>query len=230
MKPIAFVSGIDTNIGKTVVTGLMARFLREHAIRAITVKPVQTGNDGMSEDIAEHRRIMGCGLLPEDETGLTYPQLFHFPASPHLAAQLENRTVDVCAVEHAIGKIEQNYDFMLIEGAGGLLVPLTEKLLTIDWIAEHQWPLILVTSGRLGSLNHTLLSVEAARSRGIALAGIVFNYDASADEVTLADTMRMTRKYLDEYYHLSVPLAVCGKYSCAETPDFSMIFDGEVLR
>ena len=83
------ICGIDTNIGKSVVTGLMARFLHEQGHKVITQKPVQTGCDGQSEDILTHRRLMETGWLEEDEQRLTCPYNFSFPGSPHLAAKLE---------------------------------------------------------------------------------------------------------------------------------------------
>ena len=143
MGKVFFVSGIDTGVGKTVVTGLMARYLLARGVRAATIKIVQTGNVGYSEDRDEHRRFMGR-TLPEDELGWTAPQIFAFPASPHLAAALEKRTVDTDKIRSCCGKLAERYDAVLAEGAGGLAVPLTPELLTADLAAEMDWPLILV--------------------------------------------------------------------------------------
>ena len=86
---------------------------------------------------------------------------------------------------------------MLVEGAGGLMVPLTEQLLTIDYVAQRGWPVILVTSGRLGSINHTLLSLEAIAARGIALHGIAWNSrDDGDDEVIAAESRRFIRGWM----------------------------------
>lgn len=196
---IYFVSGIDTGIGKSVATGMMARYLHGRGVRVITMKLVQTGNDGFSEDLDAHRAMMGVPPFPEDEAGLTAPQIFHFPASPHLAAQLEERKLDLNAIRHAVSEVSKRYEIVLLEGAGGLAVPLTEDLLTVDFAAELGAPLILVTSGRLGSLNHTILSIEAAANRGIKIAGTIYNRFPAADPVIDADTPRMIRKYLGKY-------------------------------
>ena len=83
---VYFISGIDTNIGKSYATGFIARTWNSEGRRTITQKLIQTGNTGMSEDIELHRRIMRCGLLPEDREGLTMPEIFSYPCSPHLAA------------------------------------------------------------------------------------------------------------------------------------------------
>ena len=153
---IYFVSGIDTEIGKTYATGYLAKLWTEQGRRVITQKLVQTGNVDISEDIEKHREIMGSGWFQEDHDKLTMPEIFTYPASPHLATRLDGRDLDFAKIEAATKELAQRFEVVLLEGAGGLMVPLTTELLTIDYIAQHQFPVILVTSGRLGSINHTL--------------------------------------------------------------------------
>jgi len=194
---VVFVSGIDTEIGKTVVTGWLARQWRDEGVDVITQKLVQTGCVGASDDILLHRRIMGCGLLDEDRDGHTMPALYAYPASPHLAARLEGRSLDLQAIDRATTHLCERYETVLLEGAGGLMVPLTERLLTIDYVAQRGWPLLLVTSGRLGSINHTLLSLEAIAARGIALHGIAWNgRDDGNDEVIAAESRGFLRDWM----------------------------------
>ncbi len=193
---IYFVSGIDTGIGKTIATGLMARSLRRRGVDAITVKMVQTGNDGFSEDLDAHRAMCGGGRLPEDERGLTAPQIFKFPSSPLLAARLEGRTVDLARIESAVAACAASRQVVLVESAGGLCVPLTDTELSVDFAARMRWPLILVTCGRLGSINHTLLSLEAAKSRGMAVAGVVYNWHPGADPKIDEDSFGTTCRAL----------------------------------
>ncbi|KRG80687.1 dethiobiotin synthetase [Stenotrophomonas daejeonensis] len=194
---VVFVSGIDTEIGKTVVTGWLARQWREAGVDVITQKLVQTGCVGASDDILLHRRIMGCGLFDEDRDGHTMPALYAYPASPHLAARLEGRSLDLEAIDRATAHLCERYETVLVEGAGGLMVPLTEQLLTIDYVARRGWPLLLVTSGRLGSINHTLLSLEAIAARGIALHGIAWNgRDDGNDEVIAAESRGFIRDWM----------------------------------
>ena len=196
---IYFISGIDTDIGKSIATGMMARFLHKSGTRAITLKLVQTGNTDFSEDIARHREIMDCGLFPEDTEHLTAPEIYTFPASPHLAAELDKRPIDLEKILNAVNILWSRYEVVLVEGAGGLAVPLTEELLTVDFAAAQNWPLILVSSGRLGSLNHTILSMEAAVARKMKIAGVVYNESPKADPMIEADSERMIRKYLRRY-------------------------------
>lgn len=193
MEPhrVYFVSGIDTGVGKTVATGVMARWLNMRNISTATVKLVQTGCHDFSEDLDMHRAIMGVPPLPEDEAGLTAPQTFDFPASPHLAAALEGRKVDADRIAACVREVSARYEVTLAEGAGGLAVPLTESLLTVDFAAAQGWPVILVCSGKLGALNHALLSIEALKNRDMRLAGVVYNYCPDADPVIDEDTPRM---------------------------------------
>ena len=197
MHSVYFVSGIDTGVGKTVATGLMSRFLRARGVDHCTVKMVQTGCDGFSEDLDAHRAIAGMPRLPEDVEGLTAPQIFKFPSSPLLAASLEGRTVDLDRIATSVKACAQNHEIVLAEGAGGLCVPLTEETLTADFVAQQGWPLILVASGRLGAINHIILSIEAARARGIQLAGIMMNRFPKAAPRLFDDALRAVSRQTD---------------------------------
>ena len=196
MGRIYFVSGIDTGIGKTVAVGMMCRALQQAGHDWISVKMVQTGCDGFSEDLDAHRAMAGVGTFPEDEEGLTAPQIFKFPASPLLAAELEGRSVDLGRIADSVKACAAHHDIVLVEGAGGLLVPLTEETLTADFVAQQGWPLILVASGRLGAINHILLSLEAAKARGIPLAGIVMNDFPKADPLLFNDALKAVGRAL----------------------------------
>jgi len=205
------VSGIDTGTGKTIATGLLARALLDCGQSVITQKIVQTGSPGgVSEDILEHRRLMGCGLLEEDREGLTCPYLFAYPASPHLAAGLENRTIDLMTIRRATFRLQQRYRTVLLEGAGGLLVPLTDELLFADYIRDAGYSLLLVTSSRLGSINHTLLSIEACMKRGITLKGVIFNRVQEADKLIGDDAIGTIRHFLSRY-GLSAPVVTLAE-------------------
>lgn len=208
---IYFVSGIDTNIGKSYAAGYLAGIWNEKGIRTITQKFIQTGNTGISEDIELHRHIMGCGILPEDESGLTMPEIFTYPCSPHLASEIDGRPIDFGKIGAATEELGRRYDAVLLEGAGGLMVPLTREMLTIDYIAEKDYPLILVTSGRLGSINHTILSLEAVKSRGLRLKMLLFNLFPEEDDDTISsDTQKYIKEYLSRHFpeadYITVPV------------------------
>jgi dethiobiotin synthetase len=193
------VTGIDTDIGKTIATGLIARGLLEAGIRVITQKAVQTGCEDMSEDIARHRQLMRCDLFPEDIEGLTCSYLYSNPCSPHLAARLENGLIDTTVITAATQELRDRYEIVLLEGAGGLFVPLQQEYTLIDYFSETGWPVILVTSSRLGSLNHTIASLEALQKRKIQLSGVVYNRHAATETYIAEDSLYMISLYLRKY-------------------------------
>ena len=198
---IYFVSGIDTGIGKTYTTGYLSKLWKAQGQQVITQKLIQTGNVDVSEDIQQHREIMGTGWLPEDESKLTMPEIFSYPASPHLATKLDGREIDFAKIEAATQQLAEKFEVVLLEGAGGLMVPLTTELLTIDYLEQKKFPVILVSSGRLGSINHTLLSLEALKARGLSLYALAYNLnDESQDPLISKDTSEYLKAYLAKYF------------------------------
>ena len=201
MKEIIFVSGIGTNVGKSYATGWLANKLNSEKKNAITLKMIQTGNDGYSEDIDIHRKIMGLPLLDEDKDFTTAPIIMTYPASPHLAAKIDHCTIDLSKIDRSTEKLFEKYDTILMEGAGGLMVPITETYTTIDYIREHNLPLALVTNGQLGSISHTLLALEAIKTRQIKLKYVVYNPYFDEDKIIAEET----QKYLGEFLKKNFP-------------------------
>lgn len=202
---VVAIAGIDTGVGKTVAAGLLARSLRETGRSVITQKLVQTGDSGVSADILRHREIMGIPLQDVDRDGTTCPYVFGYPASPHLAAAKEKQVVEAAVIDDATRRLQEKYDIVLLEGAGGLLVPLNRELLLADYLQERSYPLILVSSSRLGSINHTLLSIEACRKRGLQLKGLLYNRAGGNDNVIANDTLVILRGFL-EWYGYNCPV------------------------
>lgn len=203
MKPepkVLFVSGIDTDAGKTYATAWMARRWLDRGLSVATQKFIQTGNEGRSEDIEAHRRLAGMKPLPEDADLTTSPVIFSYPASAQLAARIDGREIDLDAIDHSRHLLSERYDRLLIEGAGGLMVPLTDDYMAIDYVAERRLPLALVTNGRLGSINHTVLSLEAVKARGIELAYVLYNTYFDNDKVIAADTYSFIERYLRRHF------------------------------
>ncbi len=226
MEKRYFITAIDTDAGKTMVTGLLARrFAGER--RTITMKMVQTGCTGISEDIAEHRRIMGSPLLPEDRDGTTCPYVFNFPASPLMAAGRENRTVDPDQIERCASLLVERYDLVLIEGVGGLMVPLCENRTVLDYLKKYPQPVLLVSGGQLGSVNHTLLSLEACRTHGVPVAGMIYNRFRRSDPEITEHTEDFLREYLRTRYP-QAGFAVCDPWTEGDpVPGFSGLFPAD---
>jgi len=201
-KKVYFISGIDTDSGKTFATGLIAKSLLDQGKIVITQKIAQTGCTDISIDILKHRELMGVDLFAEDISKITCPYCFSIPASPHLAAKLEGKTIDITVINKNTATLLSQFNYVLLEGAGGLLVPINDELFTIDFIKQQNYPLILVTSAKIGSINHTLLSIEACKNRGIELAGIVFNEFPEVLEAIRIDSREIIKtKLLNSYPH-----------------------------
>lgn len=168
-----FVTGTDTNIGKTVFSAMLVA-----GLAADYWKPVQSGLDGPS-DTDMVRTLSGCSAEQ------IHPESYRLnaPLSPHRAAELDSVTIDPTTL-----KIPTTTNRLVIEGAGGLMVPLNRSLLLIDWLATLQTPVLLCARTALGTINHTLLSVAALRQRNIPLHGIAFIGDDNPDTIrTIGD-------------------------------------------
>lgn len=201
-----FITGIDTDAGKSFATGWLARLIMSRNKSVITQKFVQTGNQEYSEDIEVHRRIMGIPMTKEDVEHITAPVIFPYPASPDLAAKLDGKEIDFEAISNATKTLDSRYDHVLIEGAGGLMVPLKGDYLTIDYIREHKLPVVLVTNGRLGSINHTLLSLKAIADENIELFAVLYNTYFDKDKIICEDTKQYIRNWLSSRFPQSLYL------------------------
>lgn len=200
-KGVYFISGIDTDIGKTIATGFLAQRLLAQNQTVITQKLVQTGCEQTAVDILQHRKMM---QMENDDTllaKLTAPLIFRYPASPHLAAELEQKKLDLAFLQQTTQQLATQYEIVLLEGAGGLMVPLTRQTLIIDYIQQHQYPVVLVTSGRLGSINHTLLSLAVLKQYQLCLSALVFNHvHDHQDPIISQDTQAYLKTKLAEVY------------------------------
>jgi dethiobiotin synthetase len=208
MTKTYFITAIDTEVGKTVCTGILARFLLKQKVQVITQKIIQTGSDDIAEDILTHRKIMGINLLTDDLMKWTGPLMYPYPASPHLAAELANSHVDLEKWEQAYNKLKKKYEVILIEGVGGLYVPITRSYFLLDWLAERKFDTILVTSPRLGSINHTFLSMEALRRRDIPVRMLLYNYHFKKNDDISKDSLNLFRQHFAPVPVVEVPFGV----------------------
>jgi dethiobiotin synthetase len=165
MQPF-FITGIGTGIGKTLVAAIVTE-----ALEADYWKPVQAGFENGTDTgwMADHISNSKTKIHPE-----TYR--LNFPASPHIAAARENIRIDCKKILNDLNSFE-NKKPLIIEGAGGLMVPLNDQEFVIDLIQQLNAKLILVSRNYLGSINHSLLTASVCRSRGLDVAGWIFNDD-----------------------------------------------------
>lgn len=198
-----FITGIGTDVGKSWATGWLAKKWMDEGKSVITQKFVQTGNETDSEDIDVHRRIMDIPYTTEDKLHLTAPEIFTYPCSPDLAAKIDGRELDLDLISSASDTLEKRYGTVLIEGAGGIMVPLKGEYLTIDYIRDNQLRTIVVTNGQLGSINHALLTLEALRRENVQLEGVIYNSYFDKDKTICDDT----KEYLTQYLGRKFPEA-----------------------
>lgn len=174
-----FITGTDTEVGKTVVTAAILRALRSRGVNAATMKPVQTGAamcDGlwMAPDLALHHA--GAAFRPPVEhIRLMQPYCYEPACSPHLAGRMAGVYPDLARIEENARKLLALYSVLIVEGAGGIYAPLTETETTLDLMKRLALPVILVARRGLGTINHSLLSIEALRHVGLTVAGVIFN-------------------------------------------------------
>lgn len=201
MSQVYIVCGIDTDCGKTYVTGLLAKECMQRGLSCITQKMVQTGcNSDIADDIIEHRRIMQIDILPEDKNHSTNPYVFNFPASPHVASQLQHTVIEFETIHNHIQTLAQTYSIVFSESAGGLCVPFTNTLLCTDFIKHTGYPIILVSSSKLGSINHTILSIDYCKIQNIKIHAVVFNVFPQTDNKIAESSFEFLKTYI--YTHL----------------------------
>jgi len=202
-----FVTGTDTGVGKSLVTGLLAKFLEDKGYKVITQKWVETGVRGFFRDINFHLKLTGKkkrefkGYLHEMS-----PYSFKFPSSPHLASTLEKRNIDINKIKNSFKFLQRAFDFVAVEGVGGILVPLNKKKLVVDIVKELKLPVVVVVGNKLGAINHTLLTIEALKARKIKIIGLVFNeQEDKTSETILKDNPKIIKALSNEKILGSLP-------------------------
>jgi dethiobiotin synthetase len=175
MQGLFFV-GTDTGVGKTFVTAAVARYLRQQGRRVSVCKPVATGADWIDGRwlSADTLRLAQAAGITDEFESIT-PWTFPAPAAPPVAAAREGICLTLAGLTAAVLRCNRPGRLLLVEGIGGILCPLTESETVADLAAALALPVVVITRRSLGTLNHTLLTLEAARARGLAVAGVVVN-------------------------------------------------------
>lgn len=200
MGDILFITGIGTNVGKSYATGWLANEIKTKGGTVITQKMIQTGNIGTSEDIDIHRKVMNIPYNDDDKSGLTAPIILTYPSSPLLASQIDQKPIDLNIIKEATQKLSSKYDTVIIEGAGGIMVPIKENYLTLDYVKENKYPCAVVVNGALGSINLTLLTIEMLKANKIEIQYIIYNHYFDYDSIITEDTINYIKKYLAQNF------------------------------
>jgi dethiobiotin synthetase len=188
-----FIAGTDTGAGKTLVTGLLAAHCARRGLDVVTQKWVQTGTRPGQGDLRTHQHF-GMDSSPADRK-LREPYCFPLAASPHLAARAAGAVIRPARLAAAYRALAREHRLVLIEGTGGLMVPLTARVLQLDLVQKLRLPVLLVVANRLGCLNHTLLTLAALRARKMRVLGLVFTAPAPGNPRVLADNPRVIARF-----------------------------------
>lgn len=176
MKKQFFITGTDTSIGKTRVTGLLARHYQNKGYSVLTQKWIQSGLDGSPTDLESHHTYLSLSpAVISAYKNAMCPYTFSYPASPHLSAQHDAISINPHRITTAYHALAKQCDVLLVEGSGGFLVPYSDHDLMSDIVVQLQLSVIIVIGNKLGCINHALLTIEAVQKRQLAIHGLIFN-------------------------------------------------------
>ncbi|QXM06588.1 dethiobiotin synthase [Crassaminicella indica] len=171
-----FIVGTDTDVGKTVVTAGLIHLLRSKGYNACYFKPVLSGAVLKNNELipGDTHFVKTIGNIPESLENMT-PYKFHTPVSPHLASEIENIQIKIALIKEKFLQLKEKYAYIVVEGAGGLVVPIFKNYMLYDLIKELNLPILIVAHAGLGTINHTMLTVNFAEDMGIEVKGILLN-------------------------------------------------------
>jgi len=202
-----FVTGTDTDAGKTVISVALIELLKQQGLRVAGMKPVASGCDLTEQGL---RNDDAMQLMQQANVDLPYklinPYLFQPAIAPHIAAEQVNTTIDFARIIHNYQHIQQQADGVVVEGAGGWFVPLNQQQTIADLAIQLNLPVILVVGIRLGCINHALLSVNAIAQSGLKLHGWIANSVTKSNETEAMITtlkQRIDAPCLGHVPHLS---------------------------
>ena len=188
-----FITGTDTGVGKTLVGAGLVASLRDSGMDIGVMKPIETGFSLRTSDAVFLKSMAGVSDPLESIT----PYRLKHPLSPFAAAQIEKVSIRFEKIARAYEGLLQNHQALLVEGAGGLLVPITRENMMADLALYLKLPLLIISRTGLGTINHTLLSVEVARQRGVEVAGVIFNHLGPRKGLAERTNPSVIRHFLD---------------------------------
>lgn len=177
MKKGIFIAGTDTGVGKTYIAAGIAGELRSRGIDVGVMKPAETGcrtRSGRLVPVDAARLMQSAGV--RDSLALVNPYRFRKPLAPSVAAAMEGRSIRIEGIVKAYQTLAARHDCMIVEGAGGVMVPLRDGYLFLDLMKRLGLPVVIVARPGLGTINHTLLTIEALSKKRVPVSGIVINY------------------------------------------------------
>lgn len=179
-----FLTGTDTNVGKTYAAALLVRALRATGKDCVGLKPICCGDRADAEAL----HAAADGAIPLNEIN---PVWLRTPAAPYTAALVENRAIDLMLIRETFGRVRSAHESLIVEGVGGWRVPIARDYFVGDLAAEFGLPVAIVVANRLGAINHALLTAESVQARGLPCAGLILNRVAPEDDVATATNRGM---------------------------------------
>lgn len=172
-----FITATDTEVGKTVIAGVIAAAIAARGLDVGVMKPVASGGKVVNGEIIgeDAAFLMKAANIVLAEKDLVNPVCLQPALTPAVAAKASGITIDLEAMTAAYGKLSAKHEFLVVEGVGGITAPIWEDFLVVDLMAKFALPVIIVARPNLGTINHTVLTVEYARLKGITLGGIILN-------------------------------------------------------
>jgi len=184
-----FITGTDTGVGKTLVAGGLAALYKNKGLNVGVMKPVATGCKRINNTLVSDDAVfLKLSAEVDDEYELINPVSLEQPLAPTVAAQLSNTKIDTDKINTAYDTLCERHEYMIVEGIGGLLVPIDEYYFVVDMAEEMELPVIVVCRPTLGTINHTLLTVSYARQHGLDVKGIIINESAENCDIIVKDT------------------------------------------
>jgi dethiobiotin synthetase len=171
-----FLTGTDTNVGKSYIAALLVRALRAAGRDCVGLKPICCGE----RDDASLLHAAADGAITLNEVN---PVWLRTPAAPYTASLIENRAIDLALIRESFTRARGAHDCLIVEGAGGWLVPIARDYFVADLAGEFGLPVAVVVANRLGALNHALLTVAAVRARGLECAGLILNHPTPEEDI-----------------------------------------------
>lgn len=220
--PGIFITGTDTNVGKTHVSRLLADSMS--CIRKTTyMKAVQTGCTRQDSGVLrapDYYKVMSGSAKVNGTYEQHVPYRFEPACSPHLAASLSNETISLAHIRDCYATIARGMDLTIVEGAGGILAPLSETTYIIDLMVHLHLPAVVVATPKLGTLNHTFLTLRVLRESGVRIAGIVLNNCSNEPRSFIYDeNVRMIRSHVHPVPFLELPFDTCDDNALKEFRD-----------
>jgi dethiobiotin synthetase len=201
-----FVVGTDTGVGKTLVTCALVRLLRESGVDAVGFKPVMTGATQGRWGDAEALREAGGDREPLEHI---CPLRFHAPLTPSVAAKREGMQPNLDLARSALAGLTNRYAAVVCEGIGGILVPLTDSTLLLDFLAELRFPLVVTARAALGTINHTLLTLRELERARLEIAAVVLSVTRPEDAAVVDETRTEIERFSKR--RISAVLDYCGE-------------------